>query len=165
MESTASVDHFGCRVFCSIISGSRSGTGHFGWLPTFVRDFRRFQHVPYPHNYSDDLSIHLNAPATVVPGLGRQGQVASQFTLQAGLWYYWLLGDSDKVTPYFQKINESGTPQLKQSQTALPSGNPDLRKGPGNDKGTLAAEPPDLSSVSMRHEPPTEAVRVELEVP
>jgi len=33
------------------------------------------------------------------------------------------------------------------------------------DKRTLAAEPSDLSSVSMRHEPPTEAVRVELEVP
>ncbi|MFH1311624.1 MAG: hypothetical protein ABIJ00_00190 [Candidatus Eisenbacteria bacterium] len=57
-------------------------------------------HVPYPYNYSDDFSIHLHAPATVVPGLGWQCQVASQFTLQAGLWYYWLLGDSDKVTPF-----------------------------------------------------------------
>ncbi len=57
-------------------------------------------HAPYPYSYSDDLSIHLHAPATVAPGLGWQCQVASQFTLQAGLWYYWLLGDRDAVTPF-----------------------------------------------------------------
>ena len=62
------------------------------------------RHVPYPYSYSDDLSIQLHAPATVVPGLGWQCQVTSQFTLQAGLRYYWLLADPDKVTPFRSSV-------------------------------------------------------------
>jgi hypothetical protein len=56
--------------------------------------------VPSPYDYSDDLSIHVRAPATVAPGLGWQWQIASQFSLQAGLWYYWILEDPEEVAPF-----------------------------------------------------------------
>jgi hypothetical protein len=58
-------------------------------------------HVPSAYaSPSTELSIHLSAPATVAPGLGWHCQVASQVTLQAGLWYYWLCGDRATLAPF-----------------------------------------------------------------
>jgi len=58
-------------------------------------------HVPYEYSEpSTELWIHVSTPAAVAPGLGWQCQVASQLTLQAVLWYYWLQRDLDEVTPF-----------------------------------------------------------------
>jgi hypothetical protein len=57
-------------------------------------------HAPYPYDSSTELSIHVRAPALVAPGLIWQYQVASQFAVQAGAWYYWFPGHRGEVTPF-----------------------------------------------------------------
>ena len=58
-------------------------------------------HIPEPYDYCDDPFCNLPATAaTLAPGLGWQCQVARQATLQAGLWYYWFLAESEDVIPF-----------------------------------------------------------------
>lgn len=91
------------RVQCFLFDYQREVVWHSPWrvvidacagLSFFSTD------APYPYDYSDDLSIHVRAPATVAPGLGWQWQVASQFALQVGLSYYWILEDPDDAAPF-----------------------------------------------------------------
>jgi hypothetical protein len=91
------------RVQCFLFDYQRQVLWHNPWrvvadlcvgLSTFST------HVPYPYSYSDDLSIDVHAPVTVAPGLGWQYQIARQFSVQAGVWYYWILEDPGEVVPF-----------------------------------------------------------------
>jgi hypothetical protein len=91
------------RVQCFLFDYQRQVLWHKPWrvvLDAGVGLSTFSTHVPYPYDASTELSIHVRAPATVAPGLSWQCQIARQFTLQAGLWYYWILEDPDDLAPF-----------------------------------------------------------------